>query len=95
MQVRHPDYSYRGMSDPSMCPEFIADFDCRADFIDKKYERQAEKVSFLHQQQVSFAQCTPVTFACCFQEYEPLTIDLLHAMTITVERLVNFKGVSA
>ena len=26
------------------CPPFIADYDCHADYVDKKYRQQAEKV---------------------------------------------------
>ena len=42
--MKHPEHSYRGMSDMRKCPPFIADYDCQADYIDKKYRQQAEKV---------------------------------------------------
>ena len=36
-QVPHPDPDYQGFSDPHKCPDFIADFDCRAAYIESQY----------------------------------------------------------
>ncbi|CAK0787972.1 hypothetical protein CVIRNUC_011194 [Coccomyxa viridis] len=35
--VPHPDPDYQGFSDPHKCPDFIADFDCRAAYIESQY----------------------------------------------------------
>lgn len=42
--MKHPDHSYRGLGDMKNCPDFIADYDCQADYIDKKYNHLKEKV---------------------------------------------------
>ena len=44
LQVKHPDHSYRGMSDMKECPSFIQDFDCLADYVDPKYRQLGLKV---------------------------------------------------
>ena len=47
MQVKHPDHSYRGMSDMKKCPSFIADYDCLAHYIEPKYHQLGQKVLVL------------------------------------------------
>lgn len=45
--MKHPDHSYRGMSDMKRCPSFIADYDCLAHYIDPKYHQLGQKVRVL------------------------------------------------
>ena len=44
MQVKHPDHSYQGMTDPQTCPDFVNDYDCRSSNIDAMYHSLQQKV---------------------------------------------------